>query len=223
MPVGELWPRANLIALYHLEDVNDSSGNANTLTNNNTVTFTKGKFSNCANFGTANTNKSLSRATNLGVTTPGNTVMFWIKQQTEIGSGAQTLCRWSNNTEKIVFYIDYNYNAGSRLLQFHRSKTGVGDVSVSASATLGIDKFHLIAMTYDGTTLRGYLNGGPVAEIATNGNGSSATTDSFVIAGDVNTFSSSFIDEFAVYNRALTYREINDYYKWASGKGARVL
>jgi len=59
----------NLQGYWKLENVNDSSTNAYTLTNNGVTTFVAGKFNNGANFVSASS-QYLSRtaATNLGIT-----------------------------------------------------------------------------------------------------------------------------------------------------------
>ncbi len=53
-----------ITASYRFDDASgnsvDSSGNGNTLTNNNSITFVAGLINNGADFGTANSNKYFS-------------------------------------------------------------------------------------------------------------------------------------------------------------------
>jgi hypothetical protein len=67
MSLGELIP-GNLSVYYRLEDENDSSGNGVNLTNTG-VTFTTGRYSNCADFGSSGTTNGLMTTTNPCLTT----------------------------------------------------------------------------------------------------------------------------------------------------------
>ena len=58
MSLGQI-PGGELRGYYRLENVNDSGPNGLTLTNNNSVTFTAGRFGNGANYGTTGTNMGL--------------------------------------------------------------------------------------------------------------------------------------------------------------------
>ena len=94
------WPNPNILALFHLADVNDSSGNSHTLTNNNTVTFGTGKLGNCAQLGASNSNKYLSHADGLGEDLSGEaSASIWAMIQTAPTSGeTQDIFFWSSTT-----------------------------------------------------------------------------------------------------------------------------
>src|SRR5271157_4207076 len=75
-------------ALWRLEDLTDASGNANTLTNTNSVAFNPARFGNGADFGASNTTKELYVSSNLGITNGNVTLSVWARQDTEIGAAA---------------------------------------------------------------------------------------------------------------------------------------
>jgi hypothetical protein len=80
---------SGLSAFWKLENVNDSSPNGYTLTNNNTVTFPAGKVGNGASLGAAS-NQWLSRASNANLQatpTQSLSVSCWVRHTT-----LQSLC-----------------------------------------------------------------------------------------------------------------------------------
>ena len=118
------WPSPNILALWHLADVNDSSGNSRTLTNNNTVTFGTGKLGNCALFGAYNSNKNLSREA-IGVDLSGNaSVSGWFMVETAPTTGqSQVIFEWESTTGTARgVYLDYINESGT--LKFMLSAGG---------------------------------------------------------------------------------------------------
>lgn len=65
----------NLLAFYKLDDLQDSSGNNRTLTNNGNVTFSSGKIGNAANFDGSN---SLISDTQTGIETNEISLAAWV-------------------------------------------------------------------------------------------------------------------------------------------------
>ena len=80
------WANPGIKALYHLSDVNDSSGNSYTLTNNGTVTFALGKFGNCGVFAAS---KYLSIASTFGINplTGAYSISAWVMPTAQPSSG----------------------------------------------------------------------------------------------------------------------------------------
>lgn len=222
--VGELYPQSNLVALYHLSDTTDYSGNGYNLTNNNSVTFSDyGKFSKCANFGTANTNKNLSISNALGIDGTAITMSCWVKLNTEITTGTYEFIATQNATSRVAYLIWYNYNSGNRIINFYRLKQNVAFEGPSYSITLGTSNWYHIALTYDLTTIKGYVNGQLVAGSAASGSGSGTVTTYTNIGGSATVYSSVVIDEVAIFNRALSQQEIARYYQWSLGRFAKTL
>jgi len=85
-----------------------------------------------------------------------------------------------------------------------------GEQDVQGTATLPINTWSHVAMTYDGVTLRFYINGQLVASRAQTGS-LAATTGVLSIGGNSIWTNETFagrIDEIRIYNRVLTQQEL---------------
>ena len=122
-------------------------------------------------------------------------------------------------------WINYEYNSGTRRIQFFRTRQGVSFDGPTYNVTLGTTNWNHIVYTYDGTNIRGYINGSLVAgPTAASGNGSSAQSDFFSIgadraSGSGQSFFSGLIDEVSCFNRALSLSEIQTIYNEAVSGG----
>jgi hypothetical protein len=222
MSYGELLPNSGIQGLYHLEDVNDSSGNARTLTNVNTVTFVAGKLRNCADLGNANSNKYLYVANAMGIDGGICSIEILVKLRAEIASSLWVLSAQNIITSsKTSNGIHYEYNGGTRRLSFSRGKNGVAEQASYYNIALGTSNWYLLHYTYDGTYIRGYLNGTLVSgPTAASGNGSAAigiTSFSFGANTEPLYFASALIDGGAIWNRVLSASEILNRYKLLRG------
>ena len=174
----------NLISYWKLDE---SSGNAsdsvgtNILTNTNTVTYVSGLINNCADFGTANTNKKLTIASNLGITNGAISMSMWVKLNTEIATGTWGFAQKGNATNHVQYIIAYEYNAGTRRVVFNRQKQNVSNNTVTNTITMGTSNFYHLVLTYDGTTLEGYVNGTSAGTLSTTGDGTGAGINQFDI------------------------------------------
>lgn len=202
---------ANLKAYYRGENVNDSTANANTLTNVNSVAFTGGKFSNAFDFGSSNTTKYLQRTTDLGIAGNSNSSFsFWVKLQAEIASSTWTLLRHSS-TSGADRYIEvyYDYNAGTR-----RLVVDVSGTTYTYTVTLGTSNYHHIVITKNvaGNSSHLWLDNTDVA----NGTlGSTTTGNNFIVLGArevPSNYSSVFIDDVGCFDKVLNSTEISTLY-----------
>jgi hypothetical protein len=218
----------NIVAYYKLDE---SSGNATdsvggfTLTNNNTVAYSTGKINNGADGGSANTNKYLSVANDLGVAGGNCSISFWVKNNTEVGAGGDysfvhqgDLGTFVNNT------VWYEYNGGTRRLNFYRQRQNVGGSSAYYTVTLGTSNFTHIVYTYDGTDIRGYVDGSLVAgPTAASGSGSAGAIDIFQIMSFyaygtyTERIASSIVDEVGIWTRAISNSEVTSLYNAGNG------
>lgn len=191
--LGELRTQTGLGALYHLENVNDSSGNSRTLTNNGTVTFSTGKFNKGAVFST--TPNFLTGADSWGCTlsTTAYTIGFWLKLNGEIGSGNCNLV-FNISTDNVYTFMSYEYNGGTRRLRFERNVQGSHDDNAYLNTTLGAT-WHYVVMTWDTTNIRGYLDGNLGVTLAS----ASGTAGSTTAASDIRCLTGGIIDEFFVF------------------------
>lgn len=212
-----LFSDASLVAYYKLENVNDSKASY-TLTNNNTVTFTSAKFNNGANLGTANTNKYLSRADALGLTSGGaKTISCWVKMNTEL-SGADSyggLISLVFADVDAAFTIGYWRASSVNKVVFVRNKNAIGTTEVGYAANMGTSVYHLLVLVWDGSsTVTGYYDGVSIGSGTFSGNGNNGFSDKFVIgtSSDVVNFSSATVDDVAVFSRVLTNNEVLSLY-----------
>lgn len=201
-----LFSDANLVSYYRLSDVSDSKG-SNTLTNNNSVTFEQGKYSNGANCSGAT--KSLQSNATFGISGGAISIPFWVRAVNEISSGSWPLIWKTENTNKTRIGINYEYNGGTRRLAFFRDRVGIGQTTTYYTITLGTILFYHICLTYDGATIRGYVNGLEVTSTGASGSGSGGTLDRlFFNVDDSTSFGSFFFDDAAIFSDSLTATEV---------------
>lgn len=212
-----LFDDANLIAYYRFNSgalTTDSKGSF-TLTNNNTVGEGTGKFGIGADFGSSNSTKYFSR--NDGVFTSQNkTLSLWVKLNTEISSGEWYFAYSYNKTDGREHNISYQYNSGTRRLDFRCSKTNVAAQDIFYNVTLGTSSWHNIVLTFNGSVIKGYLDGSPVGELNSTGNGSTEYLDVFGIGNSLSVanrnpgtgYASAIIDDISLFSRALSDDEI---------------
>jgi len=218
----------NLVSYWKLDeasgDASDSTTSVKTLTNTGTTTYAAAKINNGADLGTANTTKYLGRT---GYVVSDGAVSFslWVKQRTEIASGIQTFI--SSGSESTAFRIDYEYNAGSRRLALVRSRNNRTNETTYYTATLGTANFYHLVGTYDGTNIVLYVNGVNVSTATSSLNGTTNWNPGggfFTLGvardanlGTVGQYSSSYIDEVAIWNRAISQSDVNNLYNSGAG------
>ena len=170
-------------------------------------------------FGTPNTTKYLSHASAVGTTVGGNvTIEAWVNVTTLPTSPQQdTIVRIQPGATSP--YVDYGIlywnNGGTPTLRFSRGRMCVANAFTDVAQTLTIGTWFHVAMTYDGTSIRGYVNGtlvvGPTAQ---SGDGASCGADSFNIGADAgggaDTFLRGLVDDVRVWTTVRTATEIND-------------
>lgn len=210
-----------IAAYYKLDDASDASGNSHTLTNNNSVAFDAGLIGNGADFGSPNSSKSLSAASNLGVDQSASAVSIslWVRMGAEISSGEQDFAYLADNNANVDLLIGYAYNGGARELLFQRSRNGLGTVSALASATLGTSAWRHIVLTYDLSTITGYLDGSSVATLSASGVGNSGMAVKFALGnnGASGNYAGAKVDEVGVWSRVLTSAEVTQLYNGGAG------
>lgn len=215
---------SSCVAYYRLEDLTDSKG-SNTLTNTNSVTFTEGYFGNAANFGAANTNKLLSVASNFGVGGGTCGMSLWIKLLAEIGSSTWGLVSIEDATTHIRQDVRYNFNGGTRQLDFTRGRMNVAADVKSSAITLGTSNWYNLMYTYDGANVEGFINNVSIGTTASTGNGATVGSSNFKIGASddgtsIEAWASTLIDDVVVLNRAFTATERANIY--AAGPGAAL-
>lgn len=213
--ISTLFNDANFVAYYKGEDLTDSKG-ANTLTNNNSVAFSSAKFGNGFDGGSTDANKSVSVANKLSYAGGAYSISLWVKIAVEPGSGTSyDLAELVDSVTDTTLLISYINPSGTRQLQISRVRLGVAGDTITHNVDLGILNFHHIVLTYDGSTVRGYLDNVSIGSVASSGSGSSAGTDGFHIlegrtANTNNTL--GIIDDVGCFSRELTATEVSTAY-----------
>lgn len=216
---------ANLKAYYRVEPgalTTDSGTGSQTLTNNNTVGSAVGQYGGGADFGSSNTNKSLTRTNDLGITGGACSISCWVKLNAAIASSQWTLVSQQDAGTFTRNDIQYDYNSGTPRLKYFRVKNNVAAQGPTYTVTLPTTKFVHIVYTYDATNVRGYYNGvlvgGPTAA---SGNGATNGADIIVIgAGHSGTalgeYASAVIDDIAYFNTAISAAQVWELYQTQS-------
>ncbi len=218
------FPYSGLISYWKLDE---SSGNAvdsvgsNTLTNNNSVTYGAALINNGANFGTSNTNKSLSKGS---IITPLTSVSIqcWVKVNTLIPSGTTYgLFEQEDDTNAVIMGVLYDENSGSPRIRADYHKNNVSDNYVYYTTTMTTSVWHHIVITYDGSTFTLYFDGvSRGTPLTISGGGSGSVSGNEFTIGEMprfGSFASMISDESGIWNRALTSGEVTTLYNGGAG------
>ena len=207
---GPLLRDANIKGYWRLEsDGADSSGNGKTLSAVGSPTYVAGQYNRALRLATIT--DQLTRADAFSIEGGACSIAAWIKQETEIASSSVNFIQHNSATINDGNSISYEYNAGTRRLYFRRSKWNVAHEGPYYNVALGTGWNHIV-YTYDGTNVRGYLNGVLVAgPTAASGNGTGTPTAAFTITP--NPSGACQFDDVAFFNRALSLAEIEALYR----------
>lgn len=197
-------PSSNLVAAYGFEEASgtiatDASGNGNSGAIIGGIWIT-GKFGSALLFNGTNTMVSVNDSASLDITT-ALTLEAWVKP-TSLGNPGG----WKD----IIFKSADIYFLMAVSPQAQAPQLGGMFGSLYGTSALPLNTWTHLAGTYDGATLRLYVNGTQVASVAQTG-GIPASTGALSIGGDsLNSqqFFAGVIDEVRIYNRALNATEI---------------
>jgi glucose/arabinose dehydrogenase len=217
-------PRVRRLSLEHLEDrslfaaglvaafgfdegvgttVSDASGLGNTGTISGATWTTAGRFGGALSFDGVDDWVTVADSASLDLTT-GVTLEAWVRPTTvnnwrtvihkETGGGLAYLLYAANDVDLPVMYVTTN--------------TG-NDIPAPGSSQLPVNTWTHLAGTYDGSTIRLYVNGALVGSRAATGD--IVTSASPLRIGGNSVWGEFFqgqLDELRVYNRALSAAEI---------------
>ncbi len=195
-----------LVAAYSFNEgagttVTDVSGNGNNGTITGATWTTSGKFGNALVFNGTNAQVTIPSSTSLRLTT-GMTLEAWV-YPTSVPAG------WRSVIDKNV---DGYYLMGSTSVANQIAVGGTwtsGNQNTVGPSVLAVNTWTHLAATFDGATVRLYVNGTLLASQAQT-NALAPTTGTLQIGGDSypGEFFAGNIDEVRIYNRALNATEI---------------
>ena len=197
---------SGLVAAYGFDEgsgatVVDASGNGNSGTITNATWSSSGKFGKALQFNGTNALVTIPDAASLHLST-GMTLEAWVNPSTVNGNWRDVIYKGNDN-----FYLEATSSNASKpdagLI------AGGGYADAVGTAALPANTWSYLTETYDGSTLRLYVNGIQVASTAHTGS-IATSTNPLQIGGDsiYGQFFAGMIDEVRVYNHALTAAQI---------------
>jgi fibronectin type 3 domain-containing protein len=199
---------AGLVAAYSFDAGSgttavDSSGNGNTGTLSNATWATSGKYGSALSFNGTNAWVTVNSSSSLALTT-GMTVEAWVNPTT-LGSAYRTVVfREQPGNEVYSLYANQS-NPQAPLGEVYVS----GYKDASASTGLAAGTWAHLAETYDGSSVRLYVNGTLISTTAAPGSLASSSLPLRIGGNNIwGEYFSGLIDEVRVYNRALSASEI---------------
>ena len=185
------------------ETVIDSSGFANTGTITGATRIAAGKNGGALNFDGSGDLVRVNSSNSLNLSS-GMTLEAWVRP-----TAAQTGWRAIVHRESVAYFLHASHDGGDLRPAAGGSFGGKDAVAVLASSALTLNTWTHLASTYDGTTLRLYVNGTLAGSRAVNGS-IETSSDPLYIGGN-RQWREDFqgqIDDVRIYNRALSAAEI---------------
>lgn len=201
-------PNGNTKAYYPLNgNSNDFSGNLNTGTPTN-ITFPQGRFGQGAKFNGSSSFISLGTSSTLNPS-PNITVSCWVNR--------------SNTNDHTFISRDtlagvgtdrcYSLRANSNTLYFEVFSNAATSFISGATYLVPNRWYHLLA-TYDGTTIKGYVNGKLDVSKAFSITLFQAAVNTVIgKIGASTQYTNGLIDEVIIESRAWTAKEVETYYR----------
>jgi hypothetical protein len=193
------FPASDLLAFWKLADTSDSSGNDETLTNNDSVDFVAGKIGNAAEFSGSN---HLSRSMTVDFSADFS-ISLWCKP-TDVASYGVLIIGHAANT----FAISYT---GSNSIDINNAAAAFLNVAADA------DEWHHVVVTRNATTTKVWLNGALAAEDDNQGTGSASSISLGKDGSGGGSYYTGLLDAVGIWDRILSDSEIADL--WNSGSG----
>lgn len=205
----------NLIGYWKFDEssgnASDSSGAGLTLTNNGSTSYATGKINNGADLEQSSSNFFSSTSTSFNFTS-AFTVSCWVKPEsiTALSYSPAILSKDSSGQgyNLRVSYID------SKINWVRHDST----VPVTSTTALSNGTWYFVAVTYDGTTIKLYVNGSEEASASYTAH--TASGSDFRVGGSTQYSSrlwDGMIDEMGAWSRALSSAEVSSLYSSGSG------
>jgi beta-lactam-binding protein with PASTA domain/PKD repeat protein len=203
---GTTTPPSTVVATYAFDEgsgdrVADASGNGNFGSLNQT-TWTAGKFGNALSFNGSSSWVAINHVPSMNLAR-GMTLEAWVYPTT--ATGWRTIIM-KETSSSLAFALYGNDNASRSAIYVN---TGGSDVAANGTSQLPLNTWTHLAATFDGSSLRLYVNGSLIRTQSVSGSIISSTGP-LRIGGNAiwNEFFAGRIDEVRIYSRALTASEI---------------
>ncbi len=142
-------------------DLRDRTANGYNLTNNGATEYTSDfPFAACTEAIAVDGSGSQYLYTNNAVIDPRSdyTIEFNVKMTAEISADVVEFLHLENNTAKHAVYLQYDYNGGTRRLNFQQDRWIIAGANAYNTVALGTT-WHHVALQKSGTTLQIVLDG----------------------------------------------------------------
>jgi methionine-rich copper-binding protein CopC len=204
-----------LVGAYSFDEgsgtiLHDTSGSGNNGTITNATWSTAGKFGDALSFtGSLNSWVTIANSSSLDLTT-GMTLEAWV-DPTSLNSPdagwAAAIAKEHQNSGNDISYGLYAAN-GTGTPPAGHILVGNTDYGAQGTSVLPLKTWTFLSATYDGTTLKTYINGTQVGSTTIKGS-IFTTTDPLRIGGDWDSeMFTGLIDNVRIYNTALTQAQI---------------
>jgi hypothetical protein len=179
----------------------DSSGKGNTGTLSNATWTSAGKFGSALSFNGTNARVNVPDSSSLHLTT-AMTLEAWVNPSTVSSAWRDVIYKGNDN-----YYLEGTSTSSG--VPAGGGTLGGAGAAAFGSGALPVNTWTHLAVTYDGSTIRVFVNGSQVGSQAATGAITSSTSQ-LQIGGD-SVFSQYFkgsIDDVRVYNAALTAAQV---------------
>jgi hypothetical protein len=186
----------------------DASGHANTANLQNGVAWVAGQHGTAASFDGVNDYISIPNSASTNISGNALTISMWINPQPLASGDSVVIGKFWNTTVTSPFY-QYGLELGGGNRTDFYIGTSNGPLTALNGTTLPFNQWSYLAITFDGSQVRTYVNGALVntqalpASITARGN-------SMNIGADASTqqFYKGTLDDLRIYSRVLTQTEI---------------
>lgn len=199
------------------ENGNDAFGSYNLTQTNGS--WEDGKIGKSFYCGENNTTAHLSLASDLGISGSTTTMFVWYKPKSHPTTNQEMVIMDIRDGGTSVGYrFSYIDTSGVKRIHINRYRNGVVDNIASSTQSLTLETWYLLTATYDGTSVRFYLDGTLKDTVASAGNGS-GLSDSFSFCRTANgyLYASGWVDEAGVASRVWNQTEITTLYNSGAG------
>lgn len=200
-------------------DLNDYGPNGYHLTNSGVVDYTANTpfaaSTNAIDLESGESDYAVRTTDAMGITGGTITLEGWINPESLPTSGnLANLIHHGDAGTDVEEYIRLFNDAGTQKIQFVRLRQNTSEDAATFTTTLSLGTWYHVAVTYDGSNVRGYLDGSLVAgPTASSGSGASAGVTGFWIGSNQggSRFFDGQIDEVRVWNDERTVTEISNF------------